>query len=134
MSTALLEHANITVSDPVKTAELLCHLFDWRIRWQGTAIHNGYTVHVGSDDQYLAVFSMDGTRTAQQSSYEQVAALNHLGIVVDDLDAVERRVQASGFKTFNHGDYEPGRRFYFRDRDAIEFEIVSYTETGSATS
>lgn len=134
MNTPTLEHANITVSDSVKTAELLCRLFDWRIRWQGSAIHGGHSVHVGNDDQYLAVFSMDGTRPAQQSSYEQIAALNHLGVVVDDLDAIERRVLEAGFETYNHGDYEPGRRFYFRDGDSIEFELVSYTQTGSATA
>ena len=27
---------------------------------------------------------------------------------------------------FKHGDYDPGRRFYFFDRDEIEFGIVSY--------
>ena len=31
-----------------------------------------------------------------------------------------------GLETFNHGDYEPGRRFYFFDWDGIEFEVVSY--------
>lgn len=33
---------------------------------------------------------------------------------------------AAGFTPFNHGDYEPGRRFYFLDGDGIEYEIVSY--------
>jgi len=46
--------------------------------------------------------------------------------VVDDLDSVEDRVKAAGFTTGNHGDYEPGRRFYFHDADGIEFEVVSY--------
>ena len=35
MSQAMLEHVNVTVTDPEKTAALLCELFDWRIRWQG---------------------------------------------------------------------------------------------------
>ena len=33
---------------------------------------------------------------------------------------------AAGLVPFNHGDYEPGRRFYFMDPDGIEYEIVSY--------
>jgi len=37
-----------------------------------------------------------------------------------------RRVIAAGLTPFSHGDYEPGRRFYFFDWDGIEFEIVSY--------
>ncbi|MEM6653029.1 MAG: VOC family protein, partial [Pseudomonadota bacterium] len=35
MSKAMLEHVNLTVTDPDKTAEMLCDLFDWRIRWAG---------------------------------------------------------------------------------------------------
>ena len=46
--------------------------------------------------------------------------------VVDDLAATEQRVIAAGLKPFNHGHYEPGRRFYFLDHDGIEFEIVAY--------
>jgi catechol 2,3-dioxygenase-like lactoylglutathione lyase family enzyme len=45
---------------------------------------------------------------------------------VEDLDMIEQRVLDEGFETFNHGDYEPGRRFYFLDPDGIEFEIVQY--------
>lgn len=46
--------------------------------------------------------------------------------MVDDLDEIERRVVAAGLEPFSHGDYEPGRRFYFFDYDRIEYEIVSY--------
>jgi catechol 2,3-dioxygenase-like lactoylglutathione lyase family enzyme len=52
--------------------------------------------------------------------------LNHVGVVVEDLDATEAKVRAAGFAPHSHADYEPGRRFYFHDRDGIEFEVVSY--------
>ena len=52
--------------------------------------------------------------------------LNHVGLVVDDLDAAEAVVIAAGLEPFSHADYEPGRRFYFFDWDGIEFELVSY--------
>ena len=58
--------------------------------------------------------------------FEMVGGLNHIGIVVDDLGAMEERVIAAGLKPHSHQDYEPGRRFYFHDRDRIEYEIVSY--------
>jgi len=45
---------------------------------------------------------------------------------VDDLDSVEAKVITHGLMPFNHGDYEPGRRFYFFDDNGIEFEVVSY--------
>jgi len=127
MTTTTLEHVNVTVQDPDKTAAMLCQLFDWQIRWAGSSIHGGRSVHVGTPQQYLAVYSMPKIRSPKQVSYEQIGGLNHLGVHVDDLDAVEQRVLAAGYKTFNHGDYEPGRRFYFRDDDNIEFEVLTYS-------
>ena len=126
MAAGILEHANFSVSDPQKTADMLCKLFDWRIRWQGDAIHGGYTIHVGGNDDYVAVYAQSGMRAAPPNDYKTVGGLNHIGVVVEDLDAVEARVLAAGFETTNHGDYEPGRRFYFHDHDGIEFEVVSY--------
>ena len=57
---------------------------------------------------------------------ELTIVLNHIGVEVDDLDLTEARVSAAGLRPFSHGDYEPGRRFYFLDPDGIEYEIVSY--------
>jgi lactoylglutathione lyase len=127
MQQAVLEHVNITVSEPEKTAALLCNLFDWKIRWQGPAKLGGYTVHVGGDDDYLAVYSYPPAGPGQTSAYTAAGILNHVGIVVQDLDSVEKRVIEAGFTPYNHGDYEPGRRFYFNDHDDIEYEVVSYT-------
>ena len=128
MSEGKLEHVNITVSDPQKTADRLCELFGWHIRWQGTAIHGGHTIHVGSDDDYLAVYSQGKLSERGDDTYTTRGGLNHVGVVVDDLDAVEEKVNKAGFKTHSHADYEPGRRFYFHDDDGIEFEVVSYTD------
>ncbi len=52
--TAQLEHANLTVSDTAATAVWMQRLFGWHIRWQGPAKDGGHSVHVGTDDQYLA--------------------------------------------------------------------------------
>jgi len=126
MKPATLEHINMTVTDPVKTAELLCSVFDWRIRWQGPAINGGLTVHVGSDDSYIAVYSSGPPKHQPADTYATKGGLNHVALVVDDLDAVEQKVLKAGCKTHSHADYEPGRRFYFHDHDGIEYEVVSY--------
>lgn len=128
MTNAMLEHANITVSDSEKTAKRLCDLFGWHIRWQGEAIHGGMTVHVGSENSYLALYTPGKRTGAPASSYLTTGGLNHIGIVVDDLDAAEKRVAEAGFEPHSHADYEPGRRFYFHDDDGIEFEVVSYAK------
>ena len=126
MKGAIVEHVNVTVTDADKTAALLCTLFDWKIRWQGDAILGGRTVHVGTDDGYLALYTPKKTAAPWQSSYEICGGLNHIGVVVDDLDAAERRVKAAGLDTHNHADYEPGRRFYFNGPDDVEYEVVAY--------
>jgi catechol 2,3-dioxygenase-like lactoylglutathione lyase family enzyme len=123
---AQLEHTNYTVSDPAKTAAWMTELFGWRIRWQGAAKDGGYTIHVGTEDRYLALYAPHAPLDAKTSSYTTVAGLNHLAVVVDDIDAAEAAIKAKGFRTGNHADYEPGRRFYFHDEDGIEYEVVQY--------
>jgi len=124
--TRRLEHTNITVSDPQKTAAWLADVFGWKIRWQGEAISGGYTIHIGTDDHYLALYNPKVPIVPGNSSYTQRGGLNHVGIVMEGLDAVEARVIAAGFTPTTRADYEPGLRFYFRDDDNIEFEVVAY--------
>ncbi|WP_342075881.1 VOC family protein [Yoonia sp. SS1-5] len=127
---AQLEHINVTVSDPKRTAAMLSALFGWTIRWEGASMDGaGYTIHVGSDATYLAIYS--GTNPTQtvpkaDASYQTRGAMNHIGVVVPDLDAAEAKVKSLGFQPTSHADYEPGCRFYFHDDDGIEFELISY--------
>ncbi len=122
-----IEHVNFTVSDPKATAALLGDIFGWRVRWEGEAISGGYTVHVGDDSDYVALYSGPGGRQSPaQDNYAQLGGLNHVGVLVEDLEACEARVRAAGFEPHSHADYEPGRRFYFHDGDGIEYEVVSY--------
>lgn len=126
MNSAVLEHVNVTVSDPDKTAAILCELFNWQIRWSGESINGGKTIHVGSKGSYVALYSPEGATSEIDSSYVSLGGLNHIAVVVEDLDAVEVRVKEAGFTPVNHASYEPGRRFYFHDRDNIEYEVVAY--------
>lgn len=119
-----LEHANVTVRDPRKTAALLSRIFDWHVRWEGPSLMGGYTVHVGTDDSYLALYTPGDP--AEPADRDRTAGLQHLGIVVDDLDEIEARVRAEGIEPHTFMDYEPGRRFYFDDDNQLEFEVVSY--------
>jgi hypothetical protein len=122
-----IEHVNVTVSAPVETANVLCRLFDWHIRWQGPAKMGGFSVHVGTYDQYLALFTPPEGLLDSVDPGLYRSGLNHIGIVVDDLDGVEARILAAGYQTESHADYEPGRRFYFTEENGVEIEVVSYT-------
>jgi catechol 2,3-dioxygenase-like lactoylglutathione lyase family enzyme len=121
-----IEHVNVTVTNPERVAGLMEALFGWRIRWQGPARDGGRTIHVGSDEHYLALYT--GRDIAYSvEDFAKGRPLNHIGVEVEDLNAVEARVIAAGLTPFNHGAYDPGRRFYFLDPDGIEYEVVSYS-------
>lgn len=122
MTIGRLEHANLTVSQPERSARLLEDLLGWHERWRGAAMNGGETIHVGGEVDYIALY----TDHRQRDRHRKGAPLNHVGLLVDDLDAAETVVVAAGLEPFNHDDYAPGRRFYFYDWDGIEFEVVSY--------
>ncbi|KUO53937.1 MAG: glyoxalase [Sphingomonadales bacterium BRH_c42] len=119
-----LEHVNITVTDPERSAKLFENLCGWHERWRGPSQMGGWTIHVGNEHEYLALYTNDKAH----ERYAKGVPLNHVGLIVDDLDAAEAVVKDVGLEPFNHADYEPGRRFYFFDWDGIEFEVVSYAD------
>lgn len=123
---ALLEHANITVTDADVTANWMQKVFDWHIRWQGPSLDGGRSIHVGSDSCYIALYQPAREITKKTNSYVTAGGLNHLAVVVDDIDALEKAVIAAGFTPLNHAEYEPGKRFYFNDADDVEYEVVQY--------
>jgi len=125
MSKPRIEHVNLTVSDPERVARLMASLFGRQERWRGAARDGGFTIHVGSEDHYLALYTgRDVSYTADD--FAKGRPLNHIGVAVDDLAGIEKRVVAAGLRPFGHADYAPGRRFYFLDPDGIEYEVVSY--------
>ena len=124
MSGPKIEHVNVTVSDPERAARLMEALFGWHVRWHGPARDGGHTIHIGSDEHYLALYT--GRAAYSADNFAKGRPLNHIGVEVDDLDAVEAKVVAAGLRPFGHDSYDPGRRFYFLDPDGIEYEVVSY--------
>ena len=85
MRSAYLEHVNITVSDIERSAALLEQLLGWRIRWRGPSQLGGETIHIGGDEDYIALY----TKGAPVAHFAKGAPLNHVGIVVPDLDVAE---------------------------------------------
>ena len=105
--------------------KLMQDVFGWAIRWRGPAMNGGHTIHVGSVNHYIALYSKP-REAASAAHFAKGRPLNHIGVEVDDLDATEQAILAKGFETFSHSDYVPGRRFYFFDPDGIEYEVISY--------
>jgi len=125
MAALRIEHVNVTVTDPERAARMMEAVFEWWVRWRGPSRDGGQTIHVGTDEHYIALYKERAAIEAP-ASFAKGQPLNHIGVEVDDLDATEARVVAAGLVPFNHGDYAPGRRFYYFDPDGIEYEVVSY--------
>ncbi len=120
-----IEHANLSVTDPNRSALLFADLLGWEERWSGPSAKTGHTIHVGEPGNggtYVAFY----TGAHVTGGFAKGQPLNHVGLLVDDLAAAEAVVAKHGLKPFGHDDYDPGDRFYFFDWDGIEFEVVSY--------
>lgn len=120
---AALEHVNVTTASARETAELMVEVFGWHIRWEGPAKLGGHSIHVGTDGSYVALYTPPEDLKQARGEGQP----NHVGVLVRNLDAIEIKIRAAGYQPYAHADYEPGRRFYFRDRGGVEFEVVSYT-------
>ena len=128
MTKAMLEHVNFTVVDPDSTAQMLMAVFEWTIRWAGPSKDAGYSVHVGTSDLYVALYTPVEIGSNTINTYTTRGGLNHIGILVEDLDGTEQRVLEAGYEPHSHQTYDPGSRFYFYNEDGIEFEVVSYQD------
>ncbi len=92
----------------------------------GRRAHDGgHTIHVGSDDHYIALHTGRGVAYSADD-FAKGRPLNHIGVRSTISTPIEAKVAAAGLKPFGHDDYDPGRRFYFLDPDGIEYEVVSY--------
>ncbi len=119
-----LEHVNLTVADLDRTVRFYRDLFDFEVRWQGTLDDGRRAAHVGDPKHYLAFFQSRVPGRAP-NDYSQVG-INHFGFVVDDLDAVKKRLHEMGIDPASEASYDPGRRLYFFDPDGVEVELVQY--------
>ena len=126
MNQAYLEHANISVSNPDISAKHLCDLFDWKVRWSGPSMDDGYTVHVGGQNSYIALYNCDKVKIHTNQDHTHLTHLNHIAVVVENLEETRKRATDLGFKPFNFREYNPGRSFYLLDNDGLEIEVVCY--------
>ncbi|MCC5994901.1 MAG: VOC family protein [Oceanicaulis sp.] len=120
----VIEHVNLTVADPEHTSGMLQAVFGWRERWRGRESDGRIGIHVGGADSYVSLYPP--RPPAKAHLWPKSRPFNHLGVEVADLEACEVRVRQLGLRPYGHGDYAPGRRFYFMDEDGVEYEVVSY--------
>lgn len=120
-----LEHANITVSNLDDGIHFFQTAFpEFEIRHMGTHLDYPW-VHIGTDETYLALNQRD-TVGHNRRPYAGLG-VNHIGFVVDDVEAVAERLINNGYERDYPKQVEQFRiRDYFADKDGNQYEFVQY--------
>lgn len=115
-----LEHANLSVGSIDAMLRFLQAAFP-ECRLRGGGVQDGVRWgRVGTDDSYIAL-------TEVGRPAPEVGDLNHLGYVVDNVEALAQRLTAAGFREgFRSPPHPHRKRRYFHDPDDREWEFVEY--------
>lgn len=126
--TTRLEHANLQVRDIDGMIEFLRTAFpDFELRHDSGKADPERWVHVGNDDSYVALNVATQRATAPRQPYSGTPGFNHLGFVVDDVEALRERLLAAGYGESTMPNYHPARiRVYFNDHEGNDWEFVQY--------
>ena len=124
-----LEHVNITVTDVDEAIRFFqTAMPDWKVRADvsGGSRSCQRWVHLGTDVSYIAIEDRGVTEKGPHKPYVH-SGVNHLGFVVDDLDAVSKRLTEGGYSEGLKVPDNPNRkRIYFFDNEGNEYEFVEY--------
>ncbi|KQH86217.1 lactoylglutathione lyase [Vibrio furnissii] len=122
---AYVEHANITVADIDQAITFLqTALPDFKIRHQGKQDYRW--CHIGTEQTYIALQEVQNRTEVDRMPYRDVG-INHVGIVVDDAEAVKQRLLAAGYQLNELSENNEYRhRVYFFDPSGTEWEFIEY--------
>ena len=125
--TIRMEHANLHVRHFDDAVRFLKTAFpDFHVRSE--SVRDGLRwMHIGTDDTYVALNETSKERDENWAPYNGKPGVNHLGYEVDDVDALQQRLAAAGFKDSTYPNKHPHRkRVYFHDADGNDWEFVQY--------
>ena len=131
-----LEHVNITVIDVDEAIRFLqTAMPDWKVRADVSSEESNCRrwVHLGTDTTYIAIEDRGATEKGGHEPYVD-PGINHLGFVVNDIDAVSKRLTDAGYEEgLSSPDNPNRRRIYFYDADGNEYEFVEYLKAEIAS-
>lgn len=131
--TARLEHANLSVTDVDAMLGFILAAFpEFHVRHDSGSTNPERWVHVGDADTYIALNRAREPVPPGTRSY-YAPGFNHLGFVVEDLDALRARLLAAGYREVIYPNQHPARRrAYFEDPQGEEWEFVQYLSADKA--
>ena len=123
-----LEHANLHVVDVAGLVDFItiaCPSFT--VRYDSGVDDPERWVHLGDDRVYLAIYRATVSSADPWKPYSGKPGLNHLGFVVDDVEAVRRRLLDHGYRETTLANHHPARkRIYFNDAEGNDWEFIEY--------
>lgn len=124
-----LEHANITVPDVEDAARFLQTLDPaFEIRHAGVGDDGLRWMHIGTQTSYFALRDVPPANSSEAPVHDMYRiGVNHLGVVVKDIEAVAARLRTAGYEELSPGEAHPHRaRAYFLDGAGFEWELIEY--------
>ena len=123
-----MEHANVTVSSIDKAMSFLQTVFpEFEVRGERQSESKRW-IRFGTADSYIALEEMVETHDSGRRRGRDIG-INHIGWVVDDLDALVRRASDGGYdpgEVFIEGGGPARKRVYIMDGIGNEWEFVQY--------
>ncbi len=118
----LLEHIHLNVDSIAATeAFLKVAAPAFKRRGGGNAAGFGPWAHFGTENSYIALTEVKGSKPP--------STLRHIGLQVDDIEALMVRLSAAGFEPDDasalHG-HPHRRRVYYIDGNGLGWEFVQY--------
>lgn len=128
-----LDHANLLVRDIEGTIRFLRTAVPaLRVRGGGGSGGDRW-IHLGCDEFYLALEQATVEPAEPWTPYGGKPGTNHLGIEVDDAEAVRTRLREAGYRDTTYPNAHPHRsRVYFRDAEGNDWEFVEYRSSQPA--
>lgn len=118
----ILEHIHLSVNSLAATeAFLAAAVPELKRRGGGDSEIYGPWVHIGTDNCYIALTEVKGSQSPPE--------LRHIGIVVEDIDALMTRLSAAGFEPADASaikGHPYRRRVYYIDGNGLDWEFVQY--------
>jgi len=131
-----LEHVNITVINVDEAVRFLqTAMPDWKVRADFSSAESNCRrwVHLGTDTSYIAIEDRGATEKGGHEPYVD-PGMNHLGFVVNDVNAVSKRLTDAGYEEGLSSLDNPNRkRIYFYDADGNEYEFIEYLKPDVAS-
>lgn len=125
----ILEHIHVSVAS-IEATERFLKLAVPQYSPRGGGLDEGYGewLHIGTATNYIALTEVKGAKP--------IEGLRHIGLVVDDIDALMQRLQTAGIEPSDASaldEHPHRRRVYYSDDNGLDWEFVEYLSDDSAS-